>query len=233
MSKVVVEGRDFTSILYDERGRLLAADVSIAAKTSTISIAVKELLKVFPVESLRPGDMLVTNNPWWLMGHLNDVAVVAPIFSNKKLVGFAECMAHMPDIGGSISGSPRDVYEEGFIIPPLKLIEGGKENATLLAMLAANVRAPRQISGDVRALAAGCRRITGADRRVSCARKGCPTCRRWAASHPRCPRRRRDAARHRLRASRTGVYHGENDGRCVRRTAPHPRQDHLEERAGS
>src|SRR5437870_1845927 len=99
MSKVVVEGRDFGALLLDARGRLIAADVSIASKTGTISITVKELLKHFPPHTLKPGDVRVTNNPWWIMGHLNDVAVVAPLFYKARLVGFAECMAHMPDIG--------------------------------------------------------------------------------------------------------------------------------------
>lgn len=156
MSKVVVEGRDFSAMLYDPRGRLLVADVSIASKTSTISIAVKELLKHFPAPSLRPGDMLITNNPWWIMGHLNDIAIVAPVFFRGRLVGFAECMAHMADIGGCLSAAPREVYEEGLIIPPLKVAEAGRENPTLFAMLEANVRVPRQIAGDVRALMAGC-----------------------------------------------------------------------------
>jgi len=156
MSKVVVEGRDFGSLLLDPQGRLLAADVSVASKTGTISIAVKEILKHMPAKSFRPGDMVATNNPWWIMGHLNDIAVVAPLFHRGRLVAFAECMAHMADIGGSLSGAPRDVYEEGLIIPPLKIFERGRENATFFAMLQANVRVPSQVAGDVRALAAGC-----------------------------------------------------------------------------
>jgi len=156
MSKVVVEGRDFGSLLMDPQGRLLAADVSVASKTGTISIAVKEILKKMPAESFRPGDMVATNNPWWIMGHLNDIAVVAPLFHRGKLVAFAECMAHMADIGGSLSGAPREVYEEGLIIPPLKIFDRGRENATFFAMLEANVRVPSQVAGDVRALAAGC-----------------------------------------------------------------------------
>ena len=80
MSKVVVEGRDFGSLLLDPAGHVLAADVSIASKTGTISIAVRELLKQMPAGSFRPGDMVATNNPWWIMGHLNDIAVVAPLF---------------------------------------------------------------------------------------------------------------------------------------------------------
>ena len=109
-----------------------------------------------PAESFRPGDMVATNNPWWIMGHLNDIAVVAPLFHRGRLVAFAECMAHMADIGGSLSGAPREVYEEGLIIPPLKIFERGRENATFFAMLQANVRVPSQVAGDVRALAAGC-----------------------------------------------------------------------------
>lgn len=156
MSKVVVEGRDFGSLLLDPEGRLLAADVSVASKTGTISIAVREILKHFPADSFRPGDMVATNNPWWIMGHLNDVAIVAPLFHRGRLVAFAECMAHMADIGGSLSGAPREVYEEGLIIPPIKIVERGRENPTFFAMLEANVRVPRQVAGDVRALVAGC-----------------------------------------------------------------------------
>lgn len=157
MSKVVVEGRDFGALLLDPKGRLVAADVSIASKTGTISIAVKELLKHFPANTLKPGDVLATNNPWWIMGHLNDVAVVAPLFHKGRLVGFAECMAHMADIGGCLSGPPREVYEEGLIIPPVKAMEGGRENPVFFAMLGANVRVPHQVLGDVRALVVGCR----------------------------------------------------------------------------
>jgi N-methylhydantoinase B len=156
MSKVVTEGRDFGSLLLDPKGRLLAADVSVASKTGTISIVVKEILKRFPAGSFRPGDMVATNNPWWIMGHLNDIAIVAPLFYRGTLVAFAECIAHMADIGGSLSGSPREVYEEGLIIPALKILDRGRENATFFSMLEANVRVPRQVVGDVRALIAGC-----------------------------------------------------------------------------
>lgn len=157
MSKVVVEGRDFGAMLYDPQGRLLAADVSIASKTGATSIVVRELIKHFPPETLRPGDVLATNNPWWIMGHLNDVAIVMPIFHERRLVAFAECIAHMADIGGSLSGSPREVYEEGLIIPPLRIATAAGEDPTFFSMLEANVRIPGQIAADVRALMAGCR----------------------------------------------------------------------------
>ena len=123
MSKVVVEGRDFGVMLYDAEGRLLAADASIASKPGVTSVAVRELLEIFPAAELHPGDVIVSNNPWWFMGHLNDIGVVAPLFHDGRLVGFVESMAHMADIGGSLSGVPREVYEEGLIIPPLKAVE--------------------------------------------------------------------------------------------------------------
>jgi N-methylhydantoinase B len=155
MSKVVVEGRDFGCLLLDPAGRLLAADVSVASKTGTTSIAVREVLQHIPAAAFRPGDVVATNNPWWIMGHLNDIAVIAPLYYRGRLVAFAECMAHMADIGGSLSGAPSEVYEEGLIIPPLKIVERGRENVTFFAMLEANVRTPRQVAGDVRALVAG------------------------------------------------------------------------------
>ncbi|MBV8354148.1 MAG: hydantoinase B/oxoprolinase family protein, partial [Candidatus Eremiobacteraeota bacterium] len=157
MSKVVVEGRDFGAMLYDPRGNLLAADVSIASKTGATSIVVRELLKHFPPGTLRPGDAIATNNPWWIMGHLNDIAIVAPIFYRGRLVAFAECVAHMADIGGSLSGAPREVYEEGIIIPPLRVSTADGEDSTFFSMLEANVRVPGQVAGDVRALIAGTR----------------------------------------------------------------------------
>ena len=156
MSKIVVEARDFGALLLDPDGKLLISDAGVASKIGTNSIAVRELLKQFPRDRLRPGDMLITNNPWWIMGHLNDVAIVAPLFHGKRVVGFAECMAHMSDIGGCLSASPKEVYEEGFIIPPTRVMEEGRENETFFNLLKANVRVPLQISSDLRALISGC-----------------------------------------------------------------------------
>lgn len=156
MSKVVVEARDFGALLLDVDGKLLISDLGVSSKIGTNSIAVRHLLKQFPASGLKPGDMLITNNPWWIMGHLNDVAVVAPLFHRNRLVGFAECMAHLSDIGGSLSAPPRELYEEGLIIPPIKLMERGVENTTFFNLLKANVRVPLQISTDLRGLMSGC-----------------------------------------------------------------------------
>jgi len=156
MSKVVVEARDFGALLLDPDGKLLISDLGVASKIGTNSVAVRQLLKHFPKASLKPGDMLITNNPWWIMGHLNDVAIVAPLFHRDRLVGFAECMAHLSDIGGCLSAPPKELYEEGLIIPPIKIMDRGTENATFFDLLKANVRVPLQISTDMRGLISGC-----------------------------------------------------------------------------
>jgi N-methylhydantoinase B len=156
MSKIVVEARDFGVLLLDTQGHMLVCDAGVAAKIGTNSIAARELLKHFPADTLAPGDMMVTNNPWWIMGHLNDVAVVAPLFHQGRLIGFAECMAHLSDIGGCLSAQPRELFEEGLIIPPVKIMEAGRENDTFFRMLKANVRVPDQIASDVRGLISGC-----------------------------------------------------------------------------
>ncbi len=156
MSKVVVEGADFGVMLHDTKGRLVASDIAVAAKVSTVSILAERLLEYFPPHTLKPGDVLVSNNPWWLMGHLNDIAFLAPLFFKGKLIGFAECMAHMADIGGSLSARPRELFEEGLIVPPLKAVEAGRDNATFFDMVRANVRVPQQVVSDMRALITGC-----------------------------------------------------------------------------
>ncbi len=78
MSKVVVEGRDFGVLLFDPEGRQIAADVSIASKTGTVSIAVQEVLTLYPAETWRPGDLLATNNPWWIGALLDEAAADTP-----------------------------------------------------------------------------------------------------------------------------------------------------------
>ena len=107
---------------------------------------------------MRPGDVLVTNTPWIATGHLNDITVAKPIFRNGRIVAFAASTAHAPDIGGKVrSVEPREVFEEGFHIPVMKLLVEGKPDATLIKLLRAAVRTPDQTEGDLWA------QITGLD----------------------------------------------------------------------
>ncbi|MBM3451463.1 MAG: hydantoinase B/oxoprolinase family protein, partial [Armatimonadetes bacterium] len=153
-STIVGESRDFAVIMLDRQGRSLAqSQLSSPAFTCHLPITTKHLLDVFPVEMLRPGDVLITNDPWIGTGHLPDLSIITPVFREGKVVAFMACAAHIADIGGRLDFfDARDLFEEGFRIPPSKLFEAGVENDQLTRLLRANVRVPDMVMGDVHAI---------------------------------------------------------------------------------
>jgi N-methylhydantoinase B len=127
--------------------------------------SVKHFVRVFPVETMKPGDIYITNDPWMGTGHLNDFVLTTPAFHRGKLVGLFSCTSHLMDIGGIGFGPDgTDVFMEGLYIPLLKLADRGKLNETLMAMIRANTRLPIDTEGDVYSLAAcndvGCERLS-------------------------------------------------------------------------
>jgi N-methylhydantoinase B len=110
------------------------------------------MLESFPRQSLSPGDVLFTNDPWIGTGHLPDSTLAAPIFVAGRIVAFAVVIAHLSDVGGrQWSADSTEVFEEGIRFPIMKLVESGRENQLIFDMLAANVRLPGQVLGDLRA----------------------------------------------------------------------------------
>ena len=150
-STLVRESYDFSCIITDASGQsLVQATESIPSFIGTLPETVKHFLKFFPPETLHPGDVLITNDIWLGTGHLPDITVAKPIFRNGILVAFSASTAHAPDIGGKIrSPEPREVFEEGLQIPPLKLMRAGEADETLIAILRKNVRTPEQTMGDL------------------------------------------------------------------------------------
>lgn len=150
-SMLLNEANDFACVLTDERGRLLAQNTSsLPAFIGTLPATVRHFLEAMGPESMKPGDVLVTNNPWMGSGHLNDVSLIKPIFHGDRLVAFAGACAHVPDIGGRIrSVEPREVFEEGFHIPLMKLLREGQPDESLLHLMRTNVRTPDQTVGDL------------------------------------------------------------------------------------
>jgi N-methylhydantoinase B len=151
------EMEDISSGIFDARGRMVAQGV-----TGTIGVitglvrGVPEFLKQFPPSELKPGDVLISNDPWLLAGHLNDIAIVVPIFHAGRLIGFSATMSHATDIGGRTWTSDYgEVYEEGICIPPMKLYAEGKPQ-DLLRLVRCNVRVPEQVIGDVMAQITAC-----------------------------------------------------------------------------
>ena len=150
-STVVRDSHDFSCVITDASGRsLVQATDSIPSFIATLPATIKHFLDVYPADQLEPGDVLITNDIWMGTGHLPDISVGKPIFHNGKLVGFAGSTAHAPDIGGKIrSPEPREVFEEGFQIPIMKLMKAGDVDETFMRLLRQNVRAPDEVVGDL------------------------------------------------------------------------------------
>lgn len=153
-STIVGETRDFAVIMLDRKARSIAqSQLSSPGFTCSLPSATRTMLKQFPIHTLRPGDAMITNDPWVCHGHLPDFIISMPIFVGGQVAAFMAAAAHISDIGGRLDEfDARDVYEEGLRIPPSKLYEEGRRNEQLFSILEANTRYPRMVVGDVEAI---------------------------------------------------------------------------------
>ncbi len=164
-SPIVRECGDLSAGVFDRQGRMLAQAVTgTPGHVNSMAESVKHFIRHFPLETMKPGDAYITNDPWMGTGHLNDFVVTTPCFKNGRLVALFSCTSHLMDIGGIGFGPDgTDVFMEGLYIPMLKLIDQGVVNETLLAMIRANTRLPIDTEGDTYSLAAcndvGARRL--------------------------------------------------------------------------
>ena len=145
------EANDFACVITDAEGRSLAQNSgSIPSFIGCLPATVRHFLDRLGRDRMRPGDVLITNNPWDATGHLNDITLVKPVFRAGKVIAFAASTSHVPDIGGRVrSIEPRELYEEGFHIPLMHFIREGTPDETLITLLRTNVRTPDQTLGDV------------------------------------------------------------------------------------
>ena len=150
-STLSTEANDFAVVMTDSEGRALAENSgSIPSFIGTLPRTVRAAMSMIGVNEMRPGDIYITNNPWIGTGHLNDVCLVKPIFHLDKLIAFAATAGHVPDIGGKIrSVDARELYEEGFHIPMMRLLREGKPDESLITLIKTNVRTPEQTVGDI------------------------------------------------------------------------------------
>jgi len=150
-SSLLRDAHDYTCMFTDRRGRELAQGTfATPGQSGAMAIGVRELVRQMDPDSLRPGDVFITNDPWALAGHLNDVCALSPIFHEDRLVAFTACVFHHSDIGGRVASDNHDVYEDGLFIPLIKLYEAGEPNEGVLQMIRWNVRTPDQVIGDIR-----------------------------------------------------------------------------------
>ena len=151
-SPVVREAGDLACALFDRRGRMVAqANTGTPGHINSLAIAGAHLVRIF-ANNVRPGDVLVTNDPWLSAGHFFDITVLTPIFDGERTLAFIGSTIHHTDIGGyGIGAGARDVHEEGLWIPPLKLYNAGEPCPVLHALIKQNVRTPDAVLGDLAA----------------------------------------------------------------------------------
>ena len=150
-SSLLRDAHDYTCIFTDRQGRELAQGTfATPGQSGAMALGVKNLVTKFPADYYSQGDIFITNDPWALAGHLNDVCVLSPIFYKDKLTSFTACVFHHSDIGGRVSSDNQDVFEEGIFIPLVKLYDRGVLNQSVIDMIRWNVRTPDQVIGDIR-----------------------------------------------------------------------------------
>ncbi|MDE2925332.1 MAG: hydantoinase B/oxoprolinase family protein [Acidobacteriota bacterium] len=145
---------DFSCALFDSKLRIIAQSFSQPVHLASMSRMIPNTIRQYGIEKLRPGDALVMNHPYRGGVHLNDVAIMAPFFSGGQIHGYAATIAHHVDIGGYAPGGyciSTELYQEGIIIPPAKLVSEGEIVDDVFRLILANIRSPRQSTGDFRA----------------------------------------------------------------------------------
>src|SRR5947209_14291638 len=133
-STIVRESQDLACGLFDTRGRMIAQSISgTPGHINAMATSMGHFLAAYPLDSLAPGDVLITNDPWMTAGQINDITITTPIFKNGGLVALFANTCHSADIGGRIlSAEAREVFEEGLRIPIMKLFERGEPNKILM-----------------------------------------------------------------------------------------------------
>ena len=154
-SQVVKEAQDASCAIFTAEGRMVAQPVVVPGHLGSKRFMLQAVLQECPAETLKPGDVFMNNDPYRGGSHLPDISVFRPVFHEGKLVAFTGCMIHYTDVGGMVPGSnpvkATELYQEGLIIPPVKLYDCGQPNKTMFDMISANVRNPDIFMGDLRA----------------------------------------------------------------------------------
>jgi len=150
-SSLLRDAHDYTCMFTDRLGRELAQGTfATPGQSGAMALGVKNLVNKYPPDYYKPGDVFITNDPWALAGHLNDVCVMSPIFYKEQLVAFTACVFHHSDIGGRVASDNHDVFEEGIFIPLVRLYDQGVLNQSVIDMIRWNVRTPDEVTGDIR-----------------------------------------------------------------------------------
>src|SRR3954451_13285854 len=154
MSAIIYEVLDMGTGITDAHGDLASSGAGIPGFVGVLDKAVKRVIDVNGLDTIRPGDVFVTNDPFYGgVTHLNDVVLVLPVFAGEKLIAWTASIAHFNDVGGmvpgSISNEAREIFQEGLRLPAVKLFEGGEPIPSVLEIMKVNSRLPDYLQGDL------------------------------------------------------------------------------------
>ena len=159
-SSILRDTMDLSTAFCDPMGRMVAQGLSLPLHLGSIPDAMESVRCKYP-EGLKPGDVVVLNDPYLGGMHLPDIFMFQPVFSRSVLLGYAVVVAHHNDMGGRVPGSSAadstEIFQEGLRIPVLKLYADGIRNDTLYEIIRINVRVPDVVLGDLAAQVAACR----------------------------------------------------------------------------
>jgi N-methylhydantoinase B len=152
----IKERRDSSTAILDAAGQVVAQAAHIPMHLSSMMALPAALLRAYPRATLAPGDMFVANDPYTANGsHLNDLAVIAPVFVGRRLVAFVANAAHHADVGGRVpgseSGDSRTIFQDGLRLPVARIMRRGRVEDGLLRTILLNSRTPDERVGDLRA----------------------------------------------------------------------------------
>ncbi len=154
-SATVRDALDYSTGILNADGELVAQGLGIALHLGSFPSAVGRIVETYG-PTLQPGDVFILNDPYgWGGIHLPDIYIIKPIFHRRSVLAFAATFAHHTDVGGLIPGSnsttTTEIFQEGIRLPGVRLYEGGRLNQAILDIIAANVRVPHKVLGDLRA----------------------------------------------------------------------------------
>jgi N-methylhydantoinase B len=160
-SMIVRDSMDYSTAICDTEGRIVGQGLTTPMHLGSFYDAMRHLINQFD-GCIRLGDLYIANDPYLASGqHLPDIYIIAPIFHEGRLEGFATTIAHHVDVGGIVAGSnsigATEIFQEGLRLPFLKLHDAGVENGAILDIVRANVRVPEKVIGDLQAQIAACR----------------------------------------------------------------------------
>ena len=157
------EAGDLSAGVFDPQGRMLAQSITgTPGHVNSMAASVGHFLAEFPAQTMRPGDIYLTNDPWKGTGHLFDVVVVTPVFLEDVVVALFACTSHVVDIGGvGFSATSREIFHEGLQLPIMRFAVDEVFDQNVVKIIESNVRDGVQVMGDIYSLAA-CNRVGAA-----------------------------------------------------------------------